>query len=237
MFLEVEGLEVSYSQKKVLHGVSLEMLSSGDILAILGPNGAGKSTLFKAIAGLLKVDTGKVKFQGQDIANRRALVNVKDGICYCPQGAQVFTDLSVIENLDVAGRVVGDVKTAKENVAKMLELFPSLQARRSMKAGVLSGGERQMLAFGMALMSSPKLLMLDEPSGGLAPMVVDRLFETIRFINEKYHVGILIIEQNVEHALSISNKVFMLSAGQIVYRGDPKDMSREEVQTKALWGA
>lgn len=223
MILELKGVQVSYFRKEVLHGVTLSV-DSQQIVALIGHNGAGKTTTLKAILGLLKVDNGQIIFGGRDVTNRRPLLNVRDGIVYCPQGGEVFSRLTVTENLEVAGSTAGDGHRVREKSEQVFDLFPALKERRTYKAGVLSGGERQMLAVGIALMLSPRLFLIDEPSGGLAPRYVDRLFESIATINRTYDTPILLVEQNIKHALDLAHNIYVLRNGQVVFAGKPGEV-------------
>jgi branched-chain amino acid transport system ATP-binding protein len=149
---------------------------------------------------------------------------VEHGIVYCPQGGEVFRCLSVLENLEVAGHMEKDGGQVRQNIQKVLDLFPALKSRSTLRAGVLSGGERQMLSIGMSLMLSPKLFLIDEPSGGLSPILVDKVFESIRTINEQFETTILLVEQNIKHALEICRTIYVLRNGRIVYQGDKSDL-------------
>ncbi|MBI3078224.1 MAG: ABC transporter ATP-binding protein [Deltaproteobacteria bacterium] len=220
--LEVRGLDVAYGSKAVLHEVSLEV-GHQEIVALIGANGAGKSTLLKAVTGIVPPLRGSIRFLGQEIAGRAPHLNAREGIVFCPQGGQAFRHLSVEENLAVAahGRDRREVRVAMEGV---YELFPHLGGRRAFKAGVLSGGERQMLALGLALMLSPRLFLIDEPSGGLAPMLVAHLFDRIRTIGRRLRTPILLVEQNLRHALALADRLYVLRNGRIVFQGSPGEL-------------
>ena len=231
MILEVDQLEVSYAKKKVLHGVSIKVQPE-QIVVLIGHNGAGKTTLLKAIVGLLKIDAGRVIFQGTDITNQAAHLNVRAGLAYCPQGGQVFSSLTVTENLEVAASSPSVNNTSdRYKLETVFDLFPALYGRRSYKAGVLSGGERQMLAIGMALMLSPKIFLIDEPSGGLAPRYVDRVFQSIRTISEEFKTPILLVEQNFKDAMEVAHAVCVMRNGRLVFTGKP-DQAREVMGEK-----
>ncbi len=221
MILKVEEIQVSYARKRVLHGVTLSVAAE-QVVALIGHNGAGKTTLLKAILGMLKVDGGRIVFQGKDVTNREPRYNVGEGIVYCPQGGQAFRRLTVTENLEVAGSALatGGGRT-KDKVGQVFELFPALYSRRDYKAGVISGGERQMLGIGIALMLSPKLFLIDEPSGGLAPVYVDRVFASIKTINEELKTPVLLVEQNFKHALEVADRVCVMRNGHLEFEGDP----------------
>ena len=181
MILEAADLVAGYGTKQVLHGVSLR-IGAGEIVALIGHNGAGKTTLLKTLFGLLPVRGGEVRYAGRPITGRRAALNVRDGLSFVPQGHGIFTDLTVGENLELGGYSVGAAEP--ERLAAIYDLFPILKERRDQRAGTLSGGQQQMLALGLALVLRPKLLLLDEPSLGLAPQVVDTVFQVLRQIRE-----------------------------------------------------
>lgn len=223
MQLTLEEVEVSYGKKRVLNEISMTV-AHREVAALVGNNGAGKTTLLKSILGILEMEKGRVQFEGRDITHEPPHSKVKLGIVFCPQGGEVFRFLSVIENLEVAGHKERDGKAVKQNMEKVFELFPALVARRNLKGGVLSGGERQMLSLGMSLMLSPKLFLIDEPSGGLSPLYVDKVFESIKRVNEQLQTTILLVEQNLRHALEICGKVYVLRNGRIVYQGDKSEL-------------
>ena len=215
----MEGLDVAYGTKVVLHAVGLEV-GREEIVGVIGANGAGKSTLLKAVSGLLPPRAGSIRFHGREIGGRAPHTNVRDGIVFCPQGGQVFRRLTVEDNLRVAagGRPAAEVAVAIEEV---YGLFPRLVERRRARAGVLSGGERQMLALGIALTLRPRLFLIDEPSGGLAPILVDQLFERIRTVARQRRTPILLVEQNLRHALGLADRLYVLRNGRIVFEGRP----------------
>jgi branched-chain amino acid transport system ATP-binding protein len=228
MALEVAEVDVSYGKKQVLRGVALRV-EPKEIVALIGHNGAGKTTLLRAIIGALRVQRGRIAFDGQPLANGDPQRNVQAGVVYCPQGGQVFRTLTVEENLGVAAMVRPRDARGEADAARVYALFPRLAERRTFKGGVLSGGERQMLAIGMALMAGPRLLLVDEPSGGLAPLYVDRLFEAIVQINREYRAAILLVEQNFTHALGVAHRVYVMRNGAIADSGTPAAL-RERLQ-------
>lgn len=231
LILNVDNAQVSYAKKRVIHGVSLKVMPE-QIVALIGHNGAGKTTLLKAIVGLLKLDAGQVIFQGTDITNRAAHLNVREGIAYCPQGGPVFSSLTVTENLEVAASNQGAKGTSdRYQLETVFDLFPALYGRRDYKAGVLSGGERQMLAIGMSLMLSPKIFLIDEPSGGLAPRYVDRVFQSIRTISKEFNTPILLVEQNFKDAMDVAHAVCVMRNGRLVFQGEP-DQARKVMGEK-----
>ncbi|MFO0986307.1 MAG: ABC transporter ATP-binding protein [Alphaproteobacteria bacterium] len=221
--MRVSDLEAGYGRKQVIHGVSLDV-GAGEVVAVLGHNGAGKSTLMSAIFGLTPPTKGTVVFDGADITGRNPSANIARGLGYGVQGAEVFKSLTVVENLVVAGYSLRDQKRIASSIEEMYELFPSLGARRHARAGSLSGGERQMLALGMLLVASPRLIILDEPSGGLAPIVVEAVYNAIADIPAKLNASVLLVEQDADHALRISNRVFVLANGRIKFEGLARDI-------------
>lgn len=233
--LKIRDLTASYSVAPVLHSISLEV-SEGKIVALLGANGAGKSTTLKVISGLLRPVSGTIEFCGQEISGRRPDEIVRMGIAHVPEGRLVFPGLTVTENLKIgayARRV--SASQLKSEMDKVFEVFPRLGERKKQLAGTMSGGEQQMLAIGRAMMSEPKLLMLDEPSLGLAPVVIDLIMEKIREIN-KLGTTVLLIEQNVELALSISDFAYVLSVGEVVLSGDSDTVAADRNMFEAYLG-
>ena len=219
--LEVEGLEVSYGAVRALRGVDL-YVDTGEIVGLVGANGAGKSTLLRAISGLVKARRGSVKLAGTELGRAATTRIVAAGIAHVPEGRHVWPDMSVTENLRLGGVIVGgDSET--ERLERVLMLFPELRDRLKQKAGTLSGGEQQMLAIGRGLMSRPKLLMLDEPSLGLAPVVVQRLKELFATLKQD-GLTILLSEQNARLALGATDRAYVLAEGRILTSGTPHDL-------------
>ena len=213
--LEVQGLEAGYGKKTVLQGVTFHV-DEGEIVTILGHNGAGKSTTLKTVLGLVRARTGTVRFAGGAWANGDPSTNVRHGIVLVPQGRGVFPDLTVVENL-MLGAHGGVVRaTATERMAEVFELFPVLGERRSQQVGTMSGGQQQMVAVGIALMQRPRLMMLDEPSIGLAPVLVQRVLETAREINRRFGTAIILVEQNIRSALGLAGRVYVMKSGRLV---------------------
>lgn len=233
LLLAVGNIKASYYKKEVLHGVSLE-LRKGEIVSLIGPNGAGKSTLLKVIFGLLKPGEGRVIFQGEDIGRNNPYLNVKQGIGYFIQGGEVFTDLSISENLEL-GYYQREETPFREKRDEILGLFPSLRKNTSKRAGLLSGGERQMFALGLLLIRKPKLLLLDEPSAGLAPSVVKSLIDSIKEIQNKFSTSILLVEQNIREALRISDRCCLLRAGKIEAANTPENILQNGGLEKAFF--
>jgi branched-chain amino acid transport system ATP-binding protein len=233
--LEIEDLHTYYGHVQALKGISL-MVDDGEIVTLIGANGAGKSTTLRTISGLLRPREGRVVFQGQELNSVPAYEIVYRGISQAPEGRAVFATLTTNENLSMgAYSLGGDKEAIEENRRRVFKLFPRLEERKNQIAGTLSGGEQQMLAIGRALMARPKLLMLDEPSLGLAPMLVKAIFQTIREINEQ-GVTILLVEQNARAALKLADKGYVLETGNIVLEGTAEEMMRDERVRKAYLG-
>lgn len=234
--LKISDLTVAYSVAPVLNGINLEV-PEGKIVCLLGANGAGKSTTLKAISGLLKKRSGTIEFDGVDISKKRPDEIVKMGLAQVPEGRLVFPGLTVEENLKV-GSYTRNYKPSKlaEELAEVYELFPRLAERKTQLAGTMSGGEQQMLAIARALMSDPKLLMLDEPSLGLAPVIIETIVEKVKEINE-LGTTILLIEQNAELALSISHLAYVLCVGEVVLSGSCAEVAEDKAVLDAYLGA
>ncbi|MDZ7290693.1 MAG: ABC transporter ATP-binding protein [candidate division KSB1 bacterium] len=212
--LKVTNLETGYGNKQIINGISLEV-DKGEIVAVIGHNGAGKSTLLKAIFGLLPVWKGSVQYNGKAIQNRRPTANIKDGLSFLLQGNRVFTELTVQENLEIGGYLLSDKNQLKARIEEVFRFFPKLRDRRQQNAGTLSGGEQQMLALSNALMLQPQLLMMDEPSLGLAPQNLRAMFEMIRQIKQALGTTFLIVEQKVRQVLAIADRAYILKLGQV----------------------
>jgi branched-chain amino acid transport system ATP-binding protein len=232
--LELEDVRVYYGAIQALKGVSLEV-RSGEIVTLLGSNGAGKTSTLRAINGLNRPRSGRITFQGQDITTRPAHEIVKRGISQSPEGRKLFPRMTVSENLEMGAFQRSDRSEMQADLDHVFELFPRLAERRSQKAGTLSGGEQQMCAIGRALMAKPKLLMLDEPSMGLAPIFVEKIFEIIVEIN-KEGTPILLVEQNALMALEVAQRGYVLETGRVVLADDAKALSQNEGVRKAYLG-
>ena len=232
--LSVKGLHTHYGIIHALKGVDLE-IQEGEIVTLIGSNGAGKSTLLNTITGIVPSSGGKVLFNGEEITNMPPHTIVKKRICMSPEGREVFPGLTVHENLRLGAYAIKDKKFIQEAFVNVYNLFPRLKERVKQTAGTLSGGEQQMLAIGRALMSDPKLLLLDEPSLGLAPNLVLMIFKLIADIN-KQGVTILLIEQNANMALSIADRAYVLETGTIALSGDAKVLSKNDAVRKAYLG-
>ncbi len=220
--LSIERLQAGYGDVQILHGVSLE-IHPGEIVALIGANGAGKTTTIKTISGLLRARGGKIAYNGQDITRWPSNKIVEAGLIQVAEGRKLFPGLSVYENLELGGFIRAVRPRRAKNMQHVFELFPRLAERRNQMAGTLSGGEQQMLAIGRALMSEPKLLMLDEPSLGLAPMLVEGIFEVVRTINEE-GTTVLIVEQNAVQTLRMAQRGYVMEHGEIHLSGTGEEL-------------
>ena len=232
--LKIDDINVYYGAIHAIKGISLEV-RQGEIVTLIGANGAGKSTTLRTISGLLKPKTGSIQFQGQDIAGTPAHKIVGLGISQVPEGRRIFTEMTVMENLDLGAFIRKDKDGIAADKKHVFELFPRLEERQDQVAGTLSGGEQQMLAMGRALMSRPKLLLLDEPSMGLAPLLIKEIFSIIKDINQE-GTTVLLVEQNANMALSIANRAYVLETGRITLSGDAKKLAASEDVRKAYLG-
>jgi branched-chain amino acid transport system ATP-binding protein len=232
--LKVENIDVYYGAIHALKGVSLEV-KEGEIVTLIGANGAGKSTSLQTISGLIRQKRGKIMFSGRDISFSPAQEIVRMGISQVPEGRRIFANLSVRENLEMGAYLQKGKEGLKKTLEKVYEKFPRLRERLNQRAGTLSGGEQQMLAMGRALMAQPKLLLLDEPSMGLAPILVKEIFSIIKEINEA-GTTILLVEQNAKMALSIANRAYVLETGRIVTSGPAQELAESEQIKKAYLG-
>jgi branched-chain amino acid transport system ATP-binding protein len=231
--LSLQGVDVYYQEIQALWGVSME-IQEGELVALVGPNGAGKTTALRAISGLLKPTAGSIRFLGADLQKEHAHRVVALGISQVPESGRIFTGMSVLENLELGAFVANARKEKATTLKWVYGIFPRLEERAGQLAGTLSGGERQMLAIGRALMAKPKLLMLDEPSFGLAPILVDQTFEMVTKINRE-GVTVLLVEQNVRAALELASRAYLLENGRIVGQGSGKDLlSFESVRSAYL---
>jgi len=231
--LKVDNINAYYADLQTLWGVSLQV-NSGELVALVGPNGAGKTTTLKVITGLLKLTSGSVNFDGKNLSKESVHKIVELGISQVPEGGRIFSGMSVLENLELGAFVPEARKVKQQSLKWVYEIFPRLQERQTQRAGTLSGGERQMLAIGRALMSKPKLLLLDEPSFGLAPITVQLMFAMIQEIN-KQGVTILLVEQNVRAALELANRAYVIENGRIVGEGKGDELlSFESIRSAYL---
>jgi branched-chain amino acid transport system ATP-binding protein len=234
--LEVENLHVSYGAIKALHGVSLKV-PAGSIVTLIGANGAGKSTTLRALSGLVKPAQGVIRYDGHDIARLPAHKIVSRGLCHVPEGRMVFANLTVKENLRMGAYLQKDRKWIAEQTDYVFGLFPRLKERESQAAGTLSGGEQQMLAIGRALLSNPQFLMLDEPSLGIAPLLVKAIFERIVEINREQGLTILLVEQNANLALEVSSYAYVLETGKVLLEGPSAELRADPKVQAAYLGA
>jgi branched-chain amino acid transport system ATP-binding protein len=232
--LSLTDIHTYYGHIHALQGITLEV-RRGEIVTLLGANGAGKTTTLKTIHGLLEPRQGRIEFEGRDITHMPAHEHVSVGIGQAPEGRRIFSRMSVLENLQMGAYSRRDVKELPADFARVFELFPRLQERRTQSAGTLSGGEQQMLAIGRALMTRPKLLLLDEPSMGLSPILVQEIFAIIKDINQQ-GATILLVEQNALMALGVANRGYVLQTGLIVQSGKAEDLMQDEEVRKAYLG-
>ena len=232
--LEVKGLQVYYGVIQALKDVSFEV-NQGEVIALIGANGAGKTTTLHTVTGLIPAKAGSILFEGVDITKMPAHKIVEMGIAHVPEGRRVFADLTVYENLIMGAYTRKDKKEIAANLENVYARFPRLKERRTQRAGTLSGGEQQMLAMGRALMSNPKMIVMDEPSMGLSPIFVNEIFDII----EKVSAGgttVLLVEQNAKKALSIADRAYVLETGKIVLSGDAKQLMNDDSIKKAYLG-
>lgn len=232
--LTINDINVFYGAIHAIKGVSLEV-NEGEIVTLIGANGAGKSTILRTISGLLKPKTGSIQFEGQEIAGMPAHEIVKTGISQVPEGRRIFAEMTVLENLELGAFTRKDKDGIKADMELVFDRFPRLKERIGQLAGTLSGGEQQMLAMGRALMSRPRLLLLDEPSMGLAPLLIKEIFAIIQDIN-KTGTTVLLVEQNANMALSIAHRAYVLETGRITLSGDAKELAVSDEVRKAYLG-
>ena len=232
--LEVKDLEVYYGVIQAIKGISFEV-NKGEVIALIGANGAGKTTTLHTITGLLSPKNGHVLFEGKDITKVPAHKIVSMGMAHVPEGRRVFAELSVYENLKMGAYTRSDKNEIEESLANVYKRFPRLEERKNQMAGTLSGGEQQMLAMGRALMSKPKIILMDEPSMGLSPILVNEIFDIIRSVSES-GTTVLLVEQNAKKALSIADRAYVLETGKIVLSGNAKELLEDDSIKKAYLG-
>ncbi|MCH4157457.1 MAG: ABC transporter ATP-binding protein [Acidaminococcaceae bacterium] len=232
--LKVDNINVFYGAIHAIKGISIDV-SDGEIVTLIGSNGAGKSTTLRTISGLMKPKTGTIKFEDKDITGVSAHKIVGMGLCQVPEGRHVFSNMTVMENLQLGAYLRKDKAGISQDLEEVFKKFPRLLERKLQVAGTLSGGEQQMLAMGRALMSRPRLLLLDEPSMGLAPLLVKEIFNIIKEINES-GTTILLVEQNAKMALDIADKAYVLETGRITLAGTAKELQNSEAVQKAYLG-
>lgn len=232
--LEVKNLEVYYGVIQAIKGISFEV-NEGEVIALIGANGAGKTTTLQTITGMLQPKAGEIIFEGKDISKIPGHKIVSMGMAHVPEGRRVFAELSVYENLKLGAYTRKDKKEIEETLARVYKSFPRLEERKNQLAGTLSGGEQQMLAMGRALMSKPKIILMDEPSMGLSPILVEEIFHIIREISAG-GTTVLLVEQNAKKALAIADRAYVLETGNIVLSGDAKEMMNNGSIKKAYLG-
>jgi branched-chain amino acid transport system ATP-binding protein len=234
--LDVQNLQVFYGHIHALKGIDLHV-NEGEIVTLIGSNGAGKTTTLRAISNLLKTpEASHVMYDGVDITHLRAHEIVARGVVHVPEGRRVFSRMSVQENLAMGAYTRKNANMVKDDLDFVYRLFPRLQERREQKAGTLSGGEQQMLAMGRALMSNPKVLLMDEPSMGLAPVLVEVIFDSIEQLNKSRGITVLLVEQNAQMALQVANRAYVLETGRITMSGDAKALLNDEKVISAYLG-
>ena len=232
--LKVTDLQVYYGVIQALKGISFEV-NEGEVIALIGANGAGKTTILHTVTGLINQKAGKIEFEGKDISHIPAYKIVAEGMAHVPEGRRVFAELSVYDNLMMGAYTRKDKKEIAETLAMVYKRFPRLEERKKQMAGTLSGGEQQMLAMGRALMSKPKIILMDEPSMGLSPIFVNEIFDIIKAVSDS-GTTVLLVEQNAKKALSIADRAYVLETGKIILEGDAKVLMNDERVKKAYLG-
>ena len=232
--LEVKGLHASYGKTRVLHGIDFAM-EKGSITALLGANGAGKTTTLRALCAMVKTQ-GEIRFEGERVEHRATEDIVRLGVAHVPDGRGTFLNLSTEENLRLGGYVRRDKRAVESDVERMFGYFPRLRERRRQQAGTLSGGEQQMLAVSRALMLAPKLMLLDEPSFGLAPLLVRELFAILRAINQKEQISMLLVEQNAAMALDLADHAYLIETGRVVLQGSATELKSNDSVRRSYLG-
>ena len=232
--LKVTDLQVYYGVIQALKGISFEV-NEGEVIALIGANGSGKTTILHTVTGLINQKAGKIEFEGKDISHTPAYKIVAEGMAHVPEGRRVFAELSVYDNLMMGAYTRKDKKEIAETLAMVYKRFPRLEERKKQMAGTLSGGEQQMLAMGRALMSKPKIILMDEPSMGLSPIFVNEIFDIIKAVSAS-GTTVLLVEQNAKKALSIADRAYVLETGKIILEGDAKVLMNDERVKKAYLG-
>ena len=232
--LKVTDVQVYYGVIQALKGISFEV-NEGEVIALIGANGAGKTTILHTVTGLINQKAGKIEFEGKDISHTPAYKIVAEGMAHVPEGRRVFAELSVYDNLMMGAYTRKDKKEIAETLAMVYKRFPRLEERKKQMAGTLSGGEQQMLAMGRALMSKPKIILMDEPSMGLSPIFVNEIFDIIKAVSAS-GTTVLLVEQNAKKALSIADRAYVLETGNIILEGDAKVLMNDERVKKAYLG-
>ncbi|WMJ86146.1 ABC transporter ATP-binding protein [Anaerocolumna sp. MB42-C2] len=232
--LTIKDLEVYYGIIQAIKGISFEV-NEGEVIALIGANGAGKTTILHTITGLIAAKSGSIQFEGNDLTKIPAHSIVSLGMAHVPEGRRIFAELTVLENLKMGAYTRKDKKEIEDTIEKVYKRFPRLNERKNQIAGTLSGGEQQMLAMGRALMSHPRIILMDEPSMGLSPLFVSEIFDIIKEISES-GTTVLLVEQNAKKALSIANRAYVLETGKIVLEGDAKELMNNDSVKKAYLG-
>lgn len=232
--LEIRDLRVNYGPIQAIRGIDMDV-EEGSIVALLGANGAGKTTTLRTVSGVIKPASGSIKFAGQELCGRRASKIARMGVNMSPEGRLIFNELSVEENLRAGAYCIRSRAEAENNMKRVLQLFPRLEERLRQHAGTLSGGEQQMLAIGRALMGNPRMLLLDEPSMGLSPLLVEEIFRIIEDVNRS-GVTVLLVEQNAKKALEIADRAYVLETGSIAMSGAAAELANDEKVRKAYLG-
>lgn len=225
--LEVIKISSGYGKKEVLHSLDL-FVNKGEIVVLFGHNGAGKTTTLKTIFGLIKPKVGSINYLDKDISNSKSSENIKNGMVFVPQEENVFSSLSVFDNLDIAFKTINNSKIPEGDLKKIYKIFPILEERKKQKAGTLSGGEQKMLALSMALIIKPEIILLDEPSLGLSPILVKKFIDTIEALNKQEGMTILLVEQNIKPALKIAHRIYVMKMGRIIKECKGKDLNKRE---------
>ena len=232
--LEVNDINVYYGAIHAIKGISFSV-DEGEVVTLIGANGAGKSTILRSVVDLVKADSGSITYNGKELLNMPSNKIIEEGITLVPEGRRVFQELTVLENLKLGAFILNDKKRIESNLEYVYTHFPRLKERRGQVAGTLSGGEQQMLAMGRALMSRPRIILMDEPSMGLSPIYVSEIFDIIKSIN-KDGTTVLLVEQNAKKALSIADRAYVLETGMIALSGDAKDLMNNDTVKKAYLG-
>lgn len=236
VLLDVQDLYAGYQKLDILKGVNLQV-NTGEIACVIGPNGAGKSTVFKAVYGFIDIRRGRTLFDGNDVTNYRPQKMLRAGVSIVPQLRSVFPQMTVDENLEMGMYLEKDNKQVRKRIDEIFDLFPRLAERKRQKAGTMSGGEQRMLEIGRALMNRPKLLLMDEPSAGLAPLITKMIFEQIEHLNREFGLTVLMIEQNARQGLGISDRGYVLQLGKNSFKGPSKELlDNPEVRSAFLGG-
>lgn len=235
--LEIKDLNIYYGNIHAIKDISL-IVEKGEIVSLIGANGAGKTTTLQTISGIIRAKSGQIIYHDKDITKMKAHIILKEGIAQVPEGRRIFSHLTVYDNLMLGSYSIKDsMESKKREIAQIYERFPRLEERQKQLAGTLSGGEQQMLAIGRAIMSRPEILILDEPSMGLAPLLVKEIFEIIKDLNKNNNTTILLVEQNAKMALSIADRAYVLETGKIIKEGNAKDLLNDDIVRKAYLGA